>query len=209
MRRALTLLLLVCTMGANAADVVVTRRDGKLGVRVIAVAYPASLSKDLVSGLTNRLYARISLLDSGRVLEQRAIEIALRYDLWDEQFSLASTMNETVVESRTLASVAEAESMLAALSLPGLFDIGRLSDQRDYLLRVELLLNPIDREKMRTIRKWVSQNTSPAVAGDQMSASNAVFNRIFEQYADSDLAAAWRVALEETFRVESVRHEGH
>lgn len=209
MRRALTLLLLVCTLGANAADVVVTRRDGKLGVKVIAVAYPANLSKDLVSGLTNRLYARISLLDSGRVLEQRALEIALRYDLWDEKFSLVSTMNETVVESRTLANIAEAESMLAALSLPGLFDISRLTDRRDYLLRVELLLNPIDREKMRAIRKWVSQNTSPTVAGDQMSASNAVFNRIFEQYADSDLAAAWRVALEEAFRVESVTHEGN
>lgn len=209
MRRALTLLLLVCTVGANAADVVVTRRDGKLGVRVIAVVYPANLSKDLVSGLTNRLYARISLLESGKVLEQRAVEIALRYDLWDEKFSLVSTMNETVVESRTLANIAEAESMLAALSLPALFDIGRLTDKRDYLLRVELLLNPIDREKMRAIRKWVSQNTSPSVAGDQMSASNAVFNRIFEQYADSDLAAAWRVALEEAFRVESVTHEGN
>ena len=170
---------------------------------------PANLPKDLVSGLTNRLYARISLLDSGRVLEQRAMELALRYDLWDEKFSLVSTMNETVVESRTLANIAEAESMLAALSLPDLFDIGRLADKRDYLLRVELLLNPIDREKMRAIRKWVSQNTSPTVVGDQMSASNAVFNRIFEQYADSDLAAAWRVALEETFRVESVTHEGN
>ena len=209
MRRALTLLLLACAVGANAADVVVTRRDGKLGVRVIAVVYPANLSKDLVSGLTNRLYARISLLESGKVLEQRAVEIALRYDLWDEKFSLVSTMNETVVESRTLANIAEAESMLAALSLPALFDIARLTDKRDYLLRVELLLNPIDREKMRAIRKWVSRNTSPTVAGDQMSASNAVFNRIFEQYSDSDLAAAWRVALEETFRVESVTHEGH
>jgi hypothetical protein len=98
---------------------------------------------------------------------------------------------------------------LAALPLTGLFDVGGLADKRDYLLRVELLLNPIDREKMRTIRKWVSQNTSPSVAGDQMSASNAVFNRIFEQYADSDLAAAWRVTLEASFRVESVKHEGH
>ena len=209
MRRVLALVFLACIADSNAADVEVIRREGKLGVRVLAVAYPANLSKDLVSGLTNRLYARISLLDSGKVLEQRAVEIALRYDLWDEKFSLLSTMNETVVESRTLANVAEVESMLATLSLPGLFDIGRLTNKHDYLLRVELLLNPIDREKMRTIRKWVSQNTSPTVAGDQMSASNAVFNRIFEQYADSDLAAAWRVALEETFRVESVTHEGH
>ena len=164
MRRALALLLLACFANSNAADVEAIRREGKLGVRVLAVAYPANLSKDLVSGLTNRLYARISLLESGKILEQRAVEIALRYDLWDEKFSLVSTMNETVVESRTLANIAEVESMLAALTLPGLFDIGRLTDKHDYLLRVELLLNPIDREKMSTIRKWVSQNTSPTVA---------------------------------------------
>jgi hypothetical protein len=96
------------------------------------------------------------------------------------------------------------------LPLPGLFDTRKLAEGRDYLLRVELLLNPIDREKMRAIRKWVAQNTAPAIGDDQgISASNSVFNRIFEQYADSDLAAAWRVTLNAGFRVESVEHEGN
>jgi hypothetical protein len=210
MRRALALLLLICASGATAADVVVTRRDGKLGVRVLAIAYPANLSKDLVSGLTNRLYARIALLDSGEVVDQRAIEIALRYDLWDEKFSLVSTMNDAVVDSRSLASLAEVQTLLADLPLPRLFDTARLLEKKDYLVRVELLLNPMDREKMRAIRKWVAQHTAPNIGSEQnRAASNAVFNRIFEQYADSDLAAAWRASASSTFRLDSVKHEGH
>lgn len=196
MRRTLALLVLLVAARIEAAEVAIVRHEGKLGARVTAVAYPTTLSKELMSGLTNRLFARISLLDAGKVLDQRAIEIALRYDLWDERFSLVRTMNDAVTESRSLG-LAEVEAMLATLSLSDLFDAGRLPENRDLVLRVELLLNPIDREKMRTIRKWVAQNTAPVIGGDQnIPASNAVFNRIFEQYADSDLAAAWRVTLE-------------
>jgi hypothetical protein len=210
MRRALALLLLISAATVDAADVAVTRHENKLGVRLLAVDYPETLAKDLKSGLTNRIFARVTLMDSDKVLDQRAVEIALRYDLWDERFSMVSTMNESVVDQRNLANLAEVEALLGALPLPGLFDTRRLQEGRDYLLRVELLLNPIDREKMRAIRKWVAQNTAPAVGDDQrVSASNSVFNRIFEQYADSDLAAAWRVTLSAGFRVESVKHEGN
>jgi hypothetical protein len=210
MRRALALLLLFAAADVGAAEVAVTRHENKLGVRLLAVGYPTTLSKDLTSGLTNRLFARVTLMHAAKVLDQRAVEIALRYDLWDERFSIVSTMNGAVVDSRNLGQLAEVEAMLGALPLPGLFDTLSLSEGRDYLLRVELLLNPIDREKMRAIRKWVAQNTTPPVGDDEgLSASNSVFNRIFEQYADSDLAAAWRVTLNTAFRLESVKHEGN
>jgi len=209
MRRALAVLVLLVAARVDAAEVAIVRHEGKLGARVTAVAYPATLSRELMSGLTNRLYARITLVDSGKVLDQRAIEIALRYDLWDEKFSLVRTMNDAVIDSRSLIGRAEVDAMLAALALPDLFEVARLPGNRDLVLRVELLLNPIDREKMRAIRKWVAQNTAPAIGGDQgISASNAVFNRIFEQYADSDLAAAWRVTLESpVFRADAPKHE--
>jgi hypothetical protein len=210
MRRALALLLLISTAPVDAADVAVTRHENKLGVRLLAVDYPETLAKDLKSGLTNRIFARVTLLDAARVVDQRAVEIALRYDLWDERFSIVSTMNESVVDQRTLANLAEVEALLGALPLPGLFDTRRLPEGRDYLLRVELLLNPIDREKMRAIRKWVAQNTAPMVGDDQaVSASNSVFNRLFEQYAGSDMAAAWRVTMSAGFRVESIKHEAN
>lgn len=209
MRLVLLAIFLLAARVADSAEVIITRQQGKLGARVLAVTYPPSLAKDLTSGLTNRLFARVTLVDSDKVIEQRAVEIALRYDLWDENFSLASSVNEVVIDSRNLASLAEVEALLGALPLPALFDMGSLPDNRDLTLRVELLLNPIDREKMRMIRKWVAQNTAPTDGGDQgITGTNAVFNRIFEQYADSDLAAAWRATVSSAaFRVDALKHE--
>ena len=75
-----------------------------------------------------------------------------------------------------------------------MFDAATLSATRELVLRVEVLLNPIGREKMRMIRKWVAQNNTPEAGPNQgISMSNAIFNRILDQYADgSDIAAAWR-----------------
>jgi hypothetical protein len=86
-------------------------------------------------------------------------------------------------------------AFLQSLHVPRIFSARMLSPNRPLTLRAELLLNPIAREKLRMIRKWVAENSAPNV--DQgISTSNTVFNRIFEQYADgSDLAAVWRVDL--------------
>jgi hypothetical protein len=211
MRRCLTLLLLLAATGAQSAEVVATLGDGKLGARLDAIAFPASLPKELTSGLTNRLYARVSLMDAQEIAAQRTVEIAIRYDLWDEKYSVVSAMDGAIVDSRNLAGTAEMNALLRALPLPKLFDISAMPAARRLVLSVDVLLNPIDREKMRMIRKWVAQNSTPVVGGDQgVSMSNTIFNRIFEQYADgSNEAASWRVSLTSaSFTVESLSHEG-
>jgi hypothetical protein len=209
-RRAIALLVLLANAGADAAEVSVTLNEGKLGARIDAISYPATLPKELTSGLTNRFYARVSLLDAADIVDQRALEIAIRYDLWDQKFSIVSTMDGATVESRTLTSVADVNALLGALPLPKLFDAAKLPTTRELMLRVEVLLNPIGREKMRMLRKWVAQNSTPEVGGDQgISMSNSLFNRIFEQYTDgSDIAAVWRVAAEsKPFRLDNLANE--
>jgi hypothetical protein len=209
-RRAFAFLLLLANAGVDAAEVAATFVDGKLGARIDAIAFPATLPKELNSGLTNRIFARVSLLDAQVTVDQRAVEIAIRYDLWDQKFSVVNTMNGAIVESRQLASVAEVNALLGALPLPKLFDAASLPNARELVLRVEVLLNPIDREKMRMIRKWVAQSSTPEVGGGQgVSMSNSIFNRIFEQYADgSDIAAVWREAAESPpFRLDSLANE--
>jgi hypothetical protein len=188
----------------------VTLVDGKLGARIDAISYPSSLPKELTSGLTNRLYARVTLMAALEIVGQRSVEIAIRYDLWDQKYTVVRALDGAIVESRSVATSAEMNELLGALPLPGLFDLSTLS-ANSLVLRVDLLLNPIDREKMRMIRKWVAQNSAPDVNGDQgISVSNAIFNRIFEQYADgSDVAAAWRVAVTSNpFSIDSLKHEG-
>jgi hypothetical protein len=84
--------------------------------------------------------------------------------------------------------------MLATLELPRLFDAAILPQASDLTVKVEVLLNPISRERMRMVRKWVAENNTPQIGGDQgVPVSNAIFNRIFEQYATgADVAAVWR-----------------
>lgn len=211
MRRAITLLLLLSSTSASAAEVSATVIEGKLEARVNAISYPATLPKELNSGLTNRLYARVSLMDAKETVGQRTIEIAIRYDLWDQVFSIVSTMDGTIVDSRTLGSLAEINGLLAALPLPRLFEAATLPTTHELVLRVEVLLNPIGREKMRMIRKWVAQNNMPEAGPSQgISMSNAIFNRILDQYADgSDVAAAWRADIVSApFRLDNLPHEG-
>jgi hypothetical protein len=203
-------LLLLCATGAEAADVSVTFDGAKLGARLGALPLPATLSKELTSGLTNRLHVRVSLLDARDVVAERILEVAIRFDLWDETFLVNSSIDGAKHESLTLATLAEVDALLRALPMPRLFDTGSMPVTREMVLRVQVLLNPIDREKMRMIRKWVAQNSMPGLEVEQgASMSSVLFNRIFEQYeGGSSLAAAWHVELSSApFRLDRLRHE--
>jgi hypothetical protein len=208
-RRAPFLLLLLAASTVEAAEVSPTLADGKLGMRVNDLAFPATLPTDLGCGLTNRLYVRVSLMDARQLVEQRVVELAIRYDLWDERF-IVNTINGASIETRTVADAAGMNALLAALPLPTLFDEAAVPRARELVLRAEILLNPIGREKLRMIRKWVAQNSTPDVGADQaVSVTNGIFNRIFEQYADgTDIAAVWReVAESKPFRIDDLANE--
>jgi len=208
MRRAAILLYLLASVAAPAAEVAVTIVDGKLGARVESLAFPPTLQKDLTSGLTNRFYAQVSLADARVVIGQKFVEVTVRYDLWEEHFTLTTSLEGAPPAQRTLADSAAVNTWLSSLPLPALFDAATLPPTRELVLQVEVLLNPIDREKIRMIRKWVSQNSTPPQGSEQgVSVSNAIFNRLFEQYATgSDVAAAWRATVaSEPFRVDRLR----
>lgn len=194
MRRAFGLLLWMLSAAAAAGGLAPVQSGDELGVRIDALPYPPTLPRELESGLTNRLYVRVRLLDAQTVLQERTIEIAIRYDLWEQNFTVIRTVESAPAETQQLSG-AEMKSYLASLHIPRLFATRALG-ARELTLSAELLLNPIGREKLRMIRKWVAENSTPVNADQGIATSNTVFNRIFEQYADgSDLAAVWRVEL--------------
>jgi hypothetical protein len=207
-----TLVLLAAAANAPAAELIVTLSDGMIGARVESLEYPQSLQKEITSGLTNRLYLRTALLDSGVVLAQQNVELSIRYDLWDEKFAVDMSLEGTTVETRVLSSLAETNAALSRLVLPRLFDSSGLPRTREIVLRVEALLNPIDRERMRMVQKWVAQNSTPQLGADSgTSVSNALFNRIFEQYANgADAAAAWHTEVSSPpFRIGALKADSH
>lgn len=196
MTRVLCLIvLLLLGARAQAADIAPVIRDRHIGARARGLDLPNSLRKDLRSGLTNRLMLRITLLEGGQTLANANVEIALKYDLWDERFRSQLTVNGTPLSAPELRTVEDAWNWLADLNLMPLFD--RPAKAGAMTMRAEVLLNPIERERMDQIREWVKENSryvplegAPTAASDS---SNSIFNRIFERYAaDPNTAAQWR-----------------
>jgi hypothetical protein len=214
----LTVIVVLASVRASAAELSAFVEDRQLGVVLSDVQFPASLSKDLMSGLTNRLLIRITLeqLDQNQSARQRSAEIAIRYDLWDEVFTCATRLDSVAPEISTKRSVQDVVRWLERIRLPRLFDATGIGNTNGLIVRTELLLNPIDRERIENLRKWVAENSTRrsldpagALAASDASLANAVFNKIFEQYASgSDVAAVWqqRIATPR-FTLEALSHD--
>ena len=219
MRRAgyiahLALLAMAVTC-AHAAEVAPFVENGMLGTRVRGLQFPRTLPKDLTSGLTSHLLVRVLLLAPGRPTGQRLVEMTVKYDLWDENFRITLAVDERLLATETHATLEAVLARLHDVKLPALFADATLERGVAHTLRAEALLNPIDRERMEKIRKWVAENSTyaPGQAGvpdsRTSSTSNELFNRIFEEYAaGAAAAAAWsETAVSNPFRPESVPHE--
>jgi len=157
--RALWLCLLaVCT--ATAGELAPFREGAHLGVQVRNLQLPGSLRKDLRSGLTNRLLMRVELLVESRVAEARMVELTVKYDLWDENFHLTLDAGQGAITNRVLGSEGEVIAALNDLRLPELFELAGLSRAQEHMLKGEALLNPIEKERLASIRKWVAENST-------------------------------------------------
>jgi triacylglycerol esterase/lipase EstA (alpha/beta hydrolase family) len=177
---------------ADGAELLPQAEGRQLGVLVRGIELPGSLRKDLTSGLTNRVLLRVTLATGTRTLVQRAVDVAIKYDLWDERFAFTVTVDGMRRTAVAIATVDEVLARLADSKLTGLFAPGEVP-AGDLVLRAEVLFNPIDNARLEQIRKWVAENNVLAGAGSGSfgaSTSNAVFNRIFEQYTNGPEAVS-------------------
>jgi hypothetical protein len=209
---ALLTLAAVCARGAEVAPFI---ENGMLGARVRDLDFPRTFPKDLSSGLTSHVMVRMALRAAGRPDVQRVVELAVKYDLWEETFRFTLSVDGRVLTSDTQASRDAVLARLRDARLPSLFPEASLTPGVTYSLHADVLLNPIDAERMEKIRKWVAENSAytPGQADvpgtSTTTKSNELFNRIFEQFAaGSTAAAAWReTVVSSPFRPESVPHE--
>jgi hypothetical protein len=211
------LLALVPAAGA-CADLTPLLREGTLGVRVTHVHLPESLRKDLLSGLTNRIVLQVALLQDGAPVSRKVLDIAIKYDLWEENFTLRLTGGESGIITRTWTREDEVVAALDNLSLPRLFAGAPLAARGSLTITADVLFNPVEKERLEEIRRWVAENSTvppggtygaglpPASAASQ---SRALFNRIFAQYASgASLAAAWKDSgTTIAFRLKDLREE--
>jgi hypothetical protein len=203
MKALLSILLLLAPVSAFAAELSPLRQENQLGARIYGSSFPESFAHDLTSGLTNRLIVRFTLHQAARELSRRSVEIAIRYDLWDETFTVTTSMDGVSVESAVCREAEQVIRRLQEIRLPELFSTSGVPPDSELVIRAVMLLNPLDRERMDTIRKWVAQNSrrssldpAGALSARDISLSNAILERIFEQYASGgDVVAGWQQAL--------------
>jgi hypothetical protein len=209
------LLMILASSHAAAAELTPYLKDQRLGVVIKTIGLPETFPKDLVSGLTNKLLIRVSLVSHSKLVDQSTAEISVKYDLWDETFAVTSTVNGVVIDARTIKTLMEVRAFLTELRLTGLFARGEMPGADRLVMRAEILLNPIERERLAAIRRWVAENSTYTPSdtdgfgsekGLASSRSSAIFNRIFEQYSQGrDLVAAWKETLSsEPFKIEDI-----
>ncbi len=207
------LLCVLCLIGSaitQAAELTPLINGDWIGMRLQGLSLPASLDKDLKSGLTNRILIRATLMADSQVLGRKSVEVDVTYDLWDENFRLAVNVEHDVVHSEVIATIGAAIAAVKSPTLPDLFLVSDSNPETKYVLKGEILLNPIEREKLDKLRKWVAENNSSATTTGPVlpdltgvpaplpgtAPSDSLFNRIFEQYArGDDIAASWQMTL--------------
>lgn len=217
-RTALLLLMILASTHTVAAELTPYLKDQRLGMVIKSIGLPETFPKDLVSGLTNTLLIRVSLVSHSKVVDQAIVAISVKYDLWDETFAVTSTVNGVVIDTRTCKTSIEVQTLLTELRLPGLFARADVPGADRFVMRAEILLNPIERERLAAIRRWVAENSTYTPSdmdgfgsekGLGNSRSNAIFNRIFEQYSQGmDLVAAWKETVSsEPFNIGEIGSE--
>ncbi len=185
------------------------------------LALPSSVRSDFASGLTNRILIQVSLQQSSERITHAIAAIEIQYDLWDENYRFAISVNGLDVVSRTLAKADEVIAALSRVRLPGLFATGGIADGAPLQINAEILFDPLEKARMDEVRKWVAENSGPQsestpALGSQTQATppvsqgNSLFNRIFEQYAaGATVAAAWQDSAESAgFSLRELRRAG-
>lgn len=194
----LLVLLLAGVLPAGAAELVPYSEGNFIGAQLRGMRLPESLRQDLVSGLTNRMLIRMTLAAEGRTISQSMVAIGIKYDLWEESFRMTLSVDDRELPTRTLAKIEDVLNMLTDLPLNAVLRSSDLQPGLTHTLLADVLFDPVDRERMENIRRWVSRNSALPASGVQTAAggsspSAALFNAIFEQYAEgADIAATAR-----------------
>jgi hypothetical protein len=202
MKCLVALVALLAMRVAAAAELTAIIHGESVGIVLSQLPLPDNLPKELKSGLNNRMLIQVELTVDGKPLLRRAVEVTVKYDLWDENFVQTVIVDGIAGPAIIHRDVAEPLHFLANPRLTSLFPMQQLPDG-ELRLQASVLLNPIDRERLEQIRRWVAQNSTFAATDGAGPArpSNApvtsvIFNRIFEQFAaGSELASAWKQSV--------------
>lgn len=199
----LVLTLLVATASADDDDIVVQRmrfieRAGQLHVAAPADAPPGpsinklfdqSAYEGLDSGFTSTVIVRLWIYprDATRPLSFVLVQRQVLYNLWDEVYELKfdEPGGRTVFKEKRKA---EAFKKLTSLEDISVAKLAELPYGQVYLLAMEVELNPVSKETLAQVRRWLSQGT-----GGGLDRGGAFFGSFVSVFVNPKIAEADRV----------------
>jgi hypothetical protein len=193
---------LLATPNSKAAELLPHINAQHVSVTIRELGLPQSLRKDLLSGIQNKLLIRITARSGEEVLTSTDVTIDVKYDLWDETFTMRTSRASQLQAEAMLNTVDAVMGQLDPLVLANLFPTASLPQTELMTLQADVLMNPVEREKIERLRQWVAANSAPrSAAGGTTSATltskpNDLFNSIFEQYVrGAEIVAPWSVTV--------------
>ncbi len=140
-------------------------RDGAVGLKMKGLTLPIDLfNKSLKSGLSTSFLVQAVFVDTHGANLQKSWLIKFRYDLWDEHFIIDQQEKESVIAK----SEKDLFDKLSNLTLYPIIAKNEWQMKGVTQARVRFWLNPIEKEKIKEIRKWISKN-AVASAGEGKS----------------------------------------
>lgn len=209
---------------ALSAQLSISAQASDIKTVVSGVAFPAALPTDLKSGLTNNILIRLELLRDSHVEAHTDVLLAVRYDLWEEVFSVTETAGSSTVFREEFGTIDKVMDFLSRVSLPDVLGLDKRPATEIYRLRARIMLNPIDKERLDNLKRWVAENAgsvgsvdtgAPGELGPGLTAPagaprpNSLFSRIFQGYSGTGPAATWLETVESgPFTVKELSHDG-
>lgn len=174
---ALMLIAILFAANSEAQALRVFQKDGSLGVQALDLKLPIeALQKSSKSGLSTSFLAILSLFDKEKLLQSQRWFIKYHYDLWDENFILQ--MKPPNPTAKIFESIYKNENELfaglAKIKFSALWPKQSISPQLQ--IKLQLILDPIDKEKAHEIRKWISQAIVPNSASKPAIVNNPSSN---------------------------------
>ncbi len=191
------LVLLCATTAAHADDDLpelqkmrfVERGDQLHVTASIAKLFDRAAYEALDSGFSSTVVIRIWIYprDSTDPVAFMLIQRQALYNLWDEVYELKfdETGGRKIVKEKRKA---EALKKLTSLEDLSIAPLASLPYEQIYLLAMEIELNPVSKETLAQVRRWLSQGT-----GGGLDRGGAFFGSFVSVFVNPKIAEADRV----------------
>ncbi len=165
------------------------------------------LSKNLKNGFTTTLLYNISVKNPKFSGPEKQLVFAVYYDLWNEVFHSTELFGQ-VKKTTTFKTPAEVISRVEKVVFLPLEALSSLDLNAPTSIVVQVYLDPIQKDRLTAVRKWISENSiNTGAEQTRTTPSNPLFSALVGEYLNAGLASlSWKTEVRSSaFRISDLR----